>query len=332
MRMGTKALLLLLLPVLLAIPLHVAAAQPPPQRFHGTVKVRTSPSGVNENAPAGTTVSAVIGGVECGALYVTASGRYGNAGAGSYLLVWYGGEDGATIQFYVDGNAADQTAQFHSGQVSELDLTAYIPSSGDLATPTPVPPALTGSGTVAPAGGEVTTYDGRCDIYFYPGAFSSDAEVTIEPVSCAAAPQGFAVGSTCFRITATVDGVPVLQLGAGMSIDVRYRSADLAAAGGDAASLRLARYDEDSDAWELLATGVDASAWTLSATTDHLSDWVVLGRADGGGGGVTWWTILVIALAAAVIVALVVLVVARRSRRRPPPRRRPPAPRPRPAS
>lgn len=327
MRTAMKAALLALLVLSLAMPLRVAAEQPPPHRFHGTVTVRSMAGGAGQDAPTGTTVSARIGGVERGAFYVTEAGRYGNAGVGSYLLVWYDGGDGVAIEFYVDGNLADQSAEFHSGEVTELNLTAYIPSSGQLGTPTSVPPALTGGGTVAPPGGGVTTDDGRCNLYFYPGAFANEAQVTIGPVSCGAAPQGFSVASTCFSISATVDGEPVSDLAADMSIEVRYRPADLAAAGGDASSLRLAYYDGGAGGWQVLPTGVDAAAWTLTATTAHLSDWAVLGRAPSG--GMTWWPFVVIALAVVAVIVVVVLVA--RRRRRPPPRRRRPAPRPRPA-
>lgn len=107
-------------------------AQPPspPNRFFGSVTLDGAP------APGGTTVTASIGGVECGSAAVAVGETY------AYVLdvvsdgdVSGCGSAGATVSFSVGGNPADQTATWTSGDFTPLDLTAT-----SAAPPTEVPP------------------------------------------------------------------------------------------------------------------------------------------------------------------------------------------------
>jgi hypothetical protein len=113
----------------------LAQVPPLPHAFYGTVKINDSP------APIGTEVEAEVEGVVTGEgnpITVTEAGKYGGPGGLDPKLVVQGDiEDGATITFYVNGVAADQTAEWNSGEVTELNLTATIP----MPTVTSVSPA-----------------------------------------------------------------------------------------------------------------------------------------------------------------------------------------------
>ncbi len=166
----------------------------------------------------------------------------------------------------------------------------------------------------------MSTEDGRVTLDFEDGAFDDDADVEIEPVDCGAAPQGFHMGDTCFRITATVDGEEVTELGADVTICIEYSDADVVAAGGDPALLTIAYFNEDSGEWEVLPTTVDTDAGIVCATTNHISDWAVFGEEVAAGW--QWWYNLLIGLGVVAIVAVVVVLFIRGGER--PPRRHKP--------
>ncbi len=167
------------------------------------------------------------------------------------------------------------------------------------------PPELTGEGIIAPQGGMLTTTDGRLTLTFGQGAFTADALVTIEPITCGVAPQGFRMGDTCFHIDAAVDGESVSLLGADMTLCVQYSDADLGAAEGDSGLLHLAYYDAAAQEWVVLATTVEDG--TICATTDHLSDWAVVAEVvEVMALGLQWWHILLVALAGIALIGLVV--------------------------
>jgi PGF-pre-PGF domain-containing protein len=91
-----------------------------PHQFFGDVTIGGSP------APAGTTITAMIGDTECGSILVTDAGRYGDPDwrLGNRLLVTgTADQNGETITFLVDGAAAKETATFTSGAVTRLDLS-----------------------------------------------------------------------------------------------------------------------------------------------------------------------------------------------------------------
>jgi hypothetical protein len=136
--------------ILLAVSPLVASADGVPQMpnvFYGSVDVRATASGSNSEAPVGTVVSAKVNGVEVGSTTVAEEGVYGPPG--QQLLIQGDIADGAEIKFYVNGNLADQTGNFHSYTVTELDLTAYVPDM--IPTPTVTPTSnVTPTPTVTP--------------------------------------------------------------------------------------------------------------------------------------------------------------------------------------
>jgi len=175
------------------------------------------------------------------------------------------------------------------------------------------PPELTGEGIVAPEGGAVTTTDGRVTLQFAEGAFTADAVVTIEPIACGAAPEGFRIGDTCFRIQATVDSGSVSVLGAAMTICVEYSDADLAIAGGDLNLLSLTYYDATAGEYVVLDSTVDDG--TICATTNHLSDWAVVAEVvEVVPTGLQWWHILLVVLSGLALIGAVIWLATMRPR------------------
>jgi len=117
--------------LLMALFVTPAMAVPPlPHAFYGTVDINGDP------APIGTQVEAQVEGVVTGEgnpITVTEAGKYGGPGGLDPKLVVQGEiEGGATVTFYVDGVAADQTWEWHSGDVKELNLTVTSAPPGEL--------------------------------------------------------------------------------------------------------------------------------------------------------------------------------------------------------
>ena len=111
---------LLLLLLVCAAPVYAIPALP--HAFYGTSTINDAP------APVGTQVSAtgtgVMTGVPQNPLTTTLAGQYGNGGL--YLLVQGDIPDGATITFYVNGVSTGQTADWHSGETTQLNLSVTI--------------------------------------------------------------------------------------------------------------------------------------------------------------------------------------------------------------
>lgn len=101
--------------------------QPPllPHAFYGRVEIRGS------RAPEKKVVEArgkgVLTDIEGNPIRTTEPGRYGSESPlGQKLVVQGAIAEEATIEFYVNGAKASQTAAWHSGEISQLDLTVNI--------------------------------------------------------------------------------------------------------------------------------------------------------------------------------------------------------------
>jgi hypothetical protein len=122
------------------------SAQPPtpPNRFFGNATLNGSA------APAGTNVSATIGGNVCGQTTVKADSTYVLDVVSSGQTAGCGTE-GASVSFTVAGNPAG-SGTWHSGQFTSLDLAGKTPSPTAVpptvapVTPTPKPKVVTGTG------------------------------------------------------------------------------------------------------------------------------------------------------------------------------------------
>jgi len=128
------ALVCLLLLTIGAIPVYADGVPALPHAFYGSVSINGSP------APAGTSVEARGEGVATGIggnpTVTSVSGVYGTSNPLEPRLVVQGNiEEGATITFYVNGTSTSQTAEWHSGETTELNLSTTI-----AAPPAPPPP------------------------------------------------------------------------------------------------------------------------------------------------------------------------------------------------
>jgi hypothetical protein len=145
--MKTKMVAFMLLAMLLALavsPAYADEAPTIPHAFYGTIEINGSP------APVGTEVSArgegVTTGVAQNPIETTVEGEYGGGDdpMEPKLIVWGNIADGTTVTFYVNGFSTGQTAEWHSGEVTEVDLAATIeegavpdepPDTGDSTPP-----------------------------------------------------------------------------------------------------------------------------------------------------------------------------------------------------
>jgi hypothetical protein len=141
--MKAKMVAFIILAVLLALsvtPVYADNAPVLPHAFYGTVEVNGSP------APVGTQVEVRGDGVQTGIgnnpIVITVEGEYGSSGAFEPKLIVQGDiAEGATLAFYLNGVSTGQTAEWHSGGVTELDINATI--EGSLPEPPPPPEETT---------------------------------------------------------------------------------------------------------------------------------------------------------------------------------------------
>ncbi|MDD2260237.1 MAG: PKD domain-containing protein, partial [Acholeplasmataceae bacterium] len=149
-------IVLVLIISLIACAAAAAGDAPPalPQEFYGNMTIGDSP------APAGTVITAMIGGTAYGSVEVADAGRYGDPdwSLGNRLLVTATSDlKGETIAFFVDGAAAEQTAPFTPGEVTRLDLsvkaTVTVPTARFTANVTSGPAPLTVAFTDTSTGG-----------------------------------------------------------------------------------------------------------------------------------------------------------------------------------
>jgi len=132
--MKTRVFAFVIVAILLmfcAVPAYGQGLPPLPHAFYGTVEINDGA------APTGTQIEArgegVRTGIEGNSIKTTAVSVYGSSDPmGSKLVVQGDILDGAVITFYVNGVSTGQTAEWHSGEVTELNLTVTIakPPSG----------------------------------------------------------------------------------------------------------------------------------------------------------------------------------------------------------
>ena len=115
--------------MLWAAPAYGQEIPPLPHAFYGTVKIN------NSSAPVGTRVEArgegIRTGIEGNPITTVAVGVYGSPDPmGPKLVVQGNILDGTTITLYINGVKTAQTAAWHSGEVTELNITATIQVGG----------------------------------------------------------------------------------------------------------------------------------------------------------------------------------------------------------
>jgi hypothetical protein len=209
--MKAKTVAFILLAVLLTLfttPVYAQGDIPPlPHAFYGAVEVNDSP------APAGTNVEVrgegVQTGVEGNPIVTVVVGIYGSSNPLEPKLIVQGAiVDGVILTFYVNGVSTEQTAEWHSGEVTEINLTVSLPSG----TTEPPPPGTTEPpppGTTEPPPPETTEPPAP-----KPAAFSlsslilSPNEVALGEsvtISVEVANTGEETGN--YKVTLKIDGV-----------------------------------------------------------------------------------------------------------------------------
>ncbi len=179
--------------------------------------------------------------------------------------------------------------------------TAYMP-----------PPAVGNIKLMPSSASTLKTEDGGISISFPQGAAVVPVDVSLRDYPAEqlpGPPPGIKLTTTCFR----VDGLTGL-LAREATVAVKYTSADLAEAGGNAARLRLARWDEANTRWTVLKTRVDEGTMMLSASSNQMSIWAVVVAAPSAAGA-GWVTGMVIAAGVIVLAAVGVFLAGRRRRR-----------------
>ncbi len=184
---------------------------------------------------------------------------------------------GNTVDYVVNLNAALSPGTYtmisnislKDGPLLNSKTSSFEVKSSYIAPPQEASVTLTPQNS-----GVLASSDGRISISFPAGAVISDIAVTLKPFSLnqlPTIPADAKAGGTCFE----VDGLSGL-LSKDATINVKYSSTDLDAAGGDASKLVLARYDQSDSTWTLLPTSVNTDTTTLSATTNRFSIWAVM--------------------------------------------------------
>jgi len=129
MKKVTAFIGLALLLTLYAVPVYAQSVPPLPHAFYGSVTVNGDPARVGTEVEARGT--GVATGVDGNPVTVTTTGIYGTSSAFEPRLVVQGYiDEGATITFYIDGYSTGQTAAWHSGEVTPLNLSVTMPKAG----------------------------------------------------------------------------------------------------------------------------------------------------------------------------------------------------------
>lgn len=140
-RWAGVAALIVAVVALVGVAQPAAAQQAPPNRVFGTVQLNGA------TPPAGTVITAFIGGMQCGGGQVRENGMYVADVVDASQTAGCGME-GAVVTFRVGGVQAGQTLSFQSGMFTELNLVApgmpaaqrYSESLLSLADPRPCVP------------------------------------------------------------------------------------------------------------------------------------------------------------------------------------------------
>jgi hypothetical protein len=176
--MKIKLAMFLALAVLLSLgvmPVHAQETPPLPHAFYGTVEINGQP------APIGTQVEAggdnVITGISGNPIITTELGKYGGPGLSVKLIVPGFIEEGTIISFYINNVLAEQTAEWHSGEVTELNLGVTITTPMVTLTPISSPtnnPSPTFSGTASSTENNIASVEYKVDEGGWTAASASD--------------------------------------------------------------------------------------------------------------------------------------------------------------
>jgi len=199
----------------------------------------------------------------------------------------------------------DSKVLLESGAVLDEKTTTFTVNTNY------IPPVTESKITLTPgSAGTLASPDGRVSVSFPQGAVLGDAVVTLKPYAkdkLQAAPASAKLGATSFEIS----GLSGL-LNKDATVKVKYSADDLAAAGGDAAQLKLSYWDAAQSKWIILPTQVDTGTTMLTTTTNHMSVWAVMisstttsgGSAQGSTGGLLGLPVPMTVILASLIIAV----------------------------
>ena len=300
MKKGMAIGLIVVLALLLAPAASVAAdngSPTLPHQFYGTVKIRTTAGGTNNDAPAGTQVAVMVDEVMKGSLVTDVVGKYGGPTlAEGKLIVQNIDAEGTELKFYIDGYLADTPPGgwpgFDSGAIDELNLTAYVP-----------PPGVGGGG-----GGVLRRYYIDTNLLGIEESYltnrSGEILETIEATSedgilTLTIPDGTIAldedGNRLGSLEVTIDESPpeppedayiiglAYSFGPGgatfdppITLEYTYDPADIPE-GVAAEDLVLAFYDEVAGEWIELVCVVDTVNNTITASVSHFTTFAIIG-------------------------------------------------------
>ena len=284
--MRTKVITFVMVVMLLmvgATPVYGQVLPPLPHAFYGAVKINDSP------APVGTQVEARGEGVKTGIdgnpIVTTAVGSYGSPDPmGTKLIVQGDILDGATITFYVNGVSTGQTAEWHSGEVAELNLSATI------AVPPPGGGGGGGGAPPAPPPGTTTIRDfvdrrGAFTQTVVAVSFDGLCRLTIEKGTIGLTEDGEPISEIRMTKMATPPAPPEHAHIIGLVYDLQpdrttfnpastlqytYDPANLPA-GIPEEKLVLAWWNSRTREWVMLDSVVDPKANTVTAPVSHFT-------------------------------------------------------------
>ena len=267
-----------------ATPVYGQVLPPLPHAFYGAVKINDSP------APVGTQVEArgegVRAGIEGNPIVTSAVGSYGSPDPmGTKLVVQGDISDGATITFYVNGVSTGQTAVWHSGEVTELNLSVSIAipppgggGGGGGGGPPAPPPGTTALRNFVDYRGAFTqtvvavSFDGLCRLTIEKGTIglTKDGEPISElrmtkMLTPPAPPEHAHIIGLVYDLQpdgATFNSAATLQY--------TYDPANLPA-GIAEEKLVLAWWNSGVREWVMLDSVVDPGANTITASVSHFT-------------------------------------------------------------
>jgi len=127
------------------------AAPALPCEYYGEISIGGSP------APAGTIITATIGGAERGRLITSVEGTYGGTGMFDTRLLVQAveGDDTAAVTFLVNGVELPETAEYAPGEIVRVDLAlpGAAPEANTTTIPTTIPTTASPATTAASSSG-----------------------------------------------------------------------------------------------------------------------------------------------------------------------------------
>ena len=177
----------LLVCLLVLVPTPVLAQPPLPHMFYGSLTIG------GEAAPVGTVVEArgtnVTTGIQGNPVSITVVGQYGSASEPSLYVQGPNIKNGDIIEFYINGAKANQTYQFQSSALTELNLSIAsapppLPASF-VVTDLTVSPAQVEPGETVTIEAEVTNSGGSTGDYTATlkinGTIVDSISITLDP-------------------------------------------------------------------------------------------------------------------------------------------------------